>query len=69
MIAWKTDVRAFVLDILSFIGEQIDLAKQDPSDQAVAVDVARGAIPMLRKRVSGLDDPITAKLMMVLSSS
>lgn len=49
MIAWETDVRAFVLDILSFIEDQFDLAKQDPKDQAVAVDVARGAIPILRK--------------------
>ncbi|MGC2410505.1 MAG: hypothetical protein WA441_11060 [Methyloceanibacter sp.] len=48
----KCDLRDFMFDLLNFIEEQVELAKANPADQAGAVDVASGAIPLLVSRLS-----------------
>ena len=64
---WRTDLKAFLLDNLNFIVEQIELAQNDPSDRRAAIDAARGIIPLLRERLCGLDDPLQATFMLVAS--
>jgi hypothetical protein len=55
---WHTDLKSFLLDNLNFIQEQIELARNNPSDRHAAVDAARGVVPFLRERLCGLDDPL-----------
>jgi hypothetical protein len=45
--------RDFVVDLLNFVAEQIELAKTNPADQLAAIDAASGVIPLLKSR---LDD-------------
>jgi hypothetical protein len=64
---WHTDLKAFLLDNLNFIVEQLELAQNDPSDRRAAVDAARGIVPLLRERLCGLDDPLQATFMLLAS--
>ena len=50
--AYHTDLRACLLDLLNFIAEQVEQAKRDPAEQYVAVDAARGVIPLMRSRLT-----------------
>jgi hypothetical protein len=50
MVPYRTDLRAWLLDELDFILEQIELARS-PSDQAVAVATAREIVPRITSRL------------------
>ena len=67
MVAWNTELPAFVLDLLSFIEEQIGQALTVPGDQYAAVDAARGVIPLFRERLVGNDHHLAIKIMLAFS--
>ena len=46
----RCDLLPFLLDVLDFMIEQIDLARSD-FDRATALDAASGAIPLLKSRL------------------
>ncbi|HEU5019341.1 MAG TPA: hypothetical protein VFT69_15380 [Pseudolabrys sp.] len=62
--AYHTDLHACLLDLLNFIAEQIERAAHDPVEQYVAVDSARGVIPLMRSRL-GEDDRLKTIFMLV----
>ena len=49
---YHTDLRACLLDLLNFIAEQIERAKCGPAEQYIAVDAARGVIPLMKSRLT-----------------
>jgi hypothetical protein len=57
--------RDFVLDLLNFVAEQIELAKANPADQLAAIDAASGVIPVLKSR---LDDDLKSTFGIVLQN-
>ena len=57
--------RDFVLDLLNFVAEQIELAKANPADQLAAIDAASGVIPALKSR---LDDDLKSTFGIVLQN-
>jgi hypothetical protein len=59
-----TDLRLCLQDILSFVIEQIELARS-PTDQFAAVDTAQGVIPYLWSRLKE-DKALQAKFLLVL---
>ncbi|WP_342709773.1 hypothetical protein AAFG13_35805 [Bradyrhizobium sp. B124] len=46
----ETELRAWLIDTLDFMIEQLNQAKQ-PSEQAIAVDAVQGLLPYLRARL------------------
>jgi len=46
-----TEVRACLLDLLNFIAEQIERARNDHTEQHIAIDAARGVIPFIQSRL------------------
>src|SRR5271169_2212695 len=67
MTDWHTEQAAFLLDLLSFIEEQIRHGMDNPPDQFAAVDVALGAVPLIRERILGNDSQIATKFLLVAS--
>lgn len=65
MIDWHTALDDFLLDLVSLIAEQLELAKKDPSDQCAAVEVAIGAISVIKRRLRE-DEHETATRVVVL---
>ena len=57
--------RDFVLDLLNFVAEQIELAKANPADQRAATDAASGVIPVLKGR---LDDYLKTSFVLALQN-
>lgn len=62
----QTDLRLCLQDTLSFVIEQIELARS-PTDQFAAVDVAQGVIPYLWSRLKE-DEAPQAKFLLVLGA-
>ncbi len=67
MIDWHTALDDFLLDLVSLIAEQLELAKKDPSDQCAAVEVAIGAISVIKRRLRE-DEHETAIYMLYFSN-
>jgi hypothetical protein len=59
-IVWRTDMRDCLIDLLSFIEEQVELAKKDVADQYAAIDAARGVIPLLKCRLKEKEEILTS---------
>jgi hypothetical protein len=59
------DPRDFVLDLLNFMAEQIELAKANSAHQLGAVDAASGVIPLLKGK---LDDDLKGKFGLALQN-
>ena len=63
--AYRTEMTAFVLDLLDFIEEKIAEAEKDPSSQAGALSEAAGAFPMIKDRLYHEDQTALAQFMLL----
>ena len=61
----RCNLRDFILDLLDFMEEQIELAKASPEDQLAAIDAASGVIPLLHNK---LDDDLAGNFVLLLQN-
>lgn len=63
--AYRTDLAAYVLDLLDFIEEKIAEAESDPASRLAALAEAAGAIPIIKDRLRREDQTVLTQLMLI----
>ncbi|MHC2576540.1 hypothetical protein ACVI1J_001750 [Bradyrhizobium diazoefficiens] len=63
----RTELAAFILDLMDFIEEKIEEAVTDETSQAAAIGEAAGAIPVLRDRLCE-NEVVQANFILVLGN-
>lgn len=64
-ISYRTDLAAYVFDLLTFVEEKIAEAQRDPASRKGALTEAAGAIPVIRDRLRQDHEPALAQFMLL----
>lgn len=62
--SFHTDLTEYLLDLLDFIEEKIEEAKNDPASRSSALSEAMGALPIMKDRLYREDQVALAQLLL-----
>lgn len=62
---FRTDLVAYLMDLLDFVEDRIKKSQSDPSSRNGALTEAMGAFPIIRDRLLREDQALHAQLMLV----
>jgi len=65
LLPYRTELRAYISDLIGFIEDKISEAEADPGSRAAALSEAAGAFPMIRDRLLREDQTIHAQFMLI----
>jgi hypothetical protein len=62
--SFRTDLAEYLLDLLDFVEEKIEEAKNDPASRAGALSEAMGALPIMKDRLYHEDQEVLTQLLL-----
>lgn len=64
-LTYRTELTAYIADLIGFMLDKIDKAEADPGSRAASLSEAAGVLPVIRERLLREDETIHAQFMLL----